>query len=95
MKCSVFRSSLKDFTYIYLRTGHDYDDLPDSLREVFGNPGLVMNLELTPERKLAYAEINEVMKNLEEQGFHLQLPPQKDTTGLLELPDKKEEMLFP
>jgi uncharacterized protein YcgL (UPF0745 family) len=95
MKCSVFRSSLKDFTYIYLRTGHDYDDLPDSLREVFGNPGLVMNLELTPKRKLAYADINQVMKNLEEQGYHLQLPPQKDTTGLLELPDKQEEMLFP
>ena len=95
MKCSVFRSSLKDFTYIYLRTGHDYDDLPGSLREVFGKPGLVMNLELTPERKLAYADITQVMKNLEEQGFHLQLPPQKDTTGLLELPDKKEEMLFP
>jgi uncharacterized protein YcgL (UPF0745 family) len=95
MKCSVFRSSLKDFTYIYLRTGHDYDDLPDSLREVFGKPGLVMNLELTPERKLAYADINQVMKNLEEQGYHLQLPPHKDTTGLLELPDKQEEMLFP
>ena len=95
MKCSVFRSSLKDFTYIYLRTGHDYDDLPDSLREVFGKPGLVMNLDLTPERKLAYADVHEVMKNLDEQGYHLQLPPQKDSTGLLELPDKKEELLFP
>ena len=95
MKCSVFRSSLKDFTYIYLRTDHDYDDLPDSLRAVFGKPGLVMNLELTPERKLAYADVNEVMKNLDEQGYHLQLPPQKDSTGLLELPDNKEGLLFP
>ena len=95
MKCSIFRSSLKDFTYIYLRTGYDYDDLPDSLREIFGKPGLVMNLELTPERKLAYADVTQVMNNLEEFGYHLQLPPQKDTTGLLELPDRKEELLFP
>ena len=54
-----------------------------------------MNLELTPERKLAYADVNQVMKNLDEQGYHLQLPPQKDTTGLLQLPDKKEELIFP
>ena len=52
MKCTVFRSSLKDFTYIYLHAGHDFDDLPDTLREVFGQPEFVMNLELTPERKL-------------------------------------------
>ena len=95
IKCSVFRSSLKDFTYIYLRADYDFDDLPDSLREVFGEPGLVMNLELTPDRKLAYADVNQVMKNLDEQRYHLQLPPQKDTTGLLQLPDKEEELIFP
>ena len=39
MKCSIFRSSLKDFTYIYLPDGSDFDDLPVSLRKVFGEPG--------------------------------------------------------
>ncbi len=29
MKCSVVRSSKKDFTYIYLLAGQDFDDLPD------------------------------------------------------------------
>ena len=93
MKCSVVRSSLKDFTYIYLLAGHDFDDLPISLRKVFGEPEFVMNLELTPERKLAYEDVGQVMHNLAEQGYHLQMPPQEDATGLLELPEKKETLL--
>ena len=87
MKCTVFRSSLKDFTYIYLLAGHEFDDLPDSLRDVFGEPEVVMDLELSPERKLAYSDVKQVMENLSEQGYHLQLPPKEDATGLLDLPD--------
>jgi uncharacterized protein YcgL (UPF0745 family) len=93
MKCTVVRSSLKDFTYIYLLEGHDFDDLPVSLRKAFGEPGFVMNLELTPDRKLAYEDVNRVMQNLSEQGYHLQMPPQEDATGLLDLPEKKETLI--
>lgn len=93
MKCTVVRSSLKDFTYIYLLAGNDYEDLPVSLRKVFGEPEFVMNLELSPERKLAYEDVNRVMRNLKEQGFHLQMPPQDDATGLLDLPEMKDTLL--
>ena len=93
MHCSVFRSSLKDFTYIYLLDGSEFEDLPPSLIEAFGEPELVMNLKLGPERKLAYEDVNKVMENLAEQGYHLQLPPQEDATGLLDLPEKKETQL--
>ena len=93
MQCSVFRSDLKDFTYIYLLAGQDFDDLPGSLREVFGKPVLVMSLKLGPERKLAYEDINQVMENLSEKGYHLQLPPNEDKTGWLDLPEKKETLL--
>ncbi|MGA9575595.1 MAG: YcgL domain-containing protein [Lysobacterales bacterium] len=87
MKCSVVRSSLKDFTYIYLLDGQDFDDLPDTLRQAFGQPELVMKLELSPDRKLAYEDVNRVMQNLSEQGYHLQMPPKEDATGLLDLPE--------
>lgn len=87
MKCSVIRSGVKDFTYIYLRDGFVFDDLPDTLKQVFGNPQFVMNLELTADRKLAYEDATQVMRNLAEQGYHLQLPPKEDATGLLDLPD--------
>jgi len=91
MKCSVVRSSLKDFTYLYLLAGYVFDDLPDDLKKLFGRPEFVLNLELTPQRKLAYADVNQVMQNLSEQGYHLQLPPKEDATGLLDLPEKTNE----
>jgi len=87
VKCSVFRSGLKSFTYIYLADKHEFKDLPASLREAFGEPGFVMNLVLTAERKLALEDVNQVMQNLVENGYHLQMPPQEDATGLLDLPE--------
>jgi len=92
MKCTVVRSSKKDFTYIYLLAGHEFDDLPPLLKKVFGDPEFVMDLELSPDRKLAYEDVNKVMDNLLENGFHLQMPPQEDATGLLQLPAKKEPL---
>lgn len=89
MKCSVLRSSKKDFTYLYLLEGHDYDDIPVALKKVFGEPEFVMDLELSAGRKLAYEDVKQVMNNLAEQGYHLQMPPQSDATGLLDLPTSK------
>ena len=91
MKCSVVRSSLKDFTYLYLLEGHDFEDVPSALKEVFGEPEFVMNLELTSQRKLAYADITHVMQNLSEQGYHLQMPPREDATGVLDLPTETNQ----
>lgn len=93
MKCSVLRSSKKDYTYVYLLEGHDFDDLPIALRNVFGEPEFVMDLELSPARKLAYEDVSEVMQNLDKQGYHLQMPPQQDASGLLQLPEKRETLL--
>ena len=93
MKCSVVRSSRKDFTYIYLLAGQDFEDLPDTLKEVFGQPEFVMDLELTPEKKLAYEDVTQVMQNLSEQGYHLQMPPKEDRTGLLQLPEDSHESI--
>lgn len=93
MKCSVVRSGLKDFTYLYLLEGFDFDDLPVALKSVFGEPEFVMDLELTAERKLAYEDVNQVMQNLDEQGYHLQMPPKEDATGLLDLPEQRGKLL--
>lgn len=83
----------KGFTYIYLLEGYDFDDLPIELKRVFGEPEFVMNLVLSTERKLAYEDIDQVMHNLGEQGYHLQMPPKEDTTGLLDLPEQREKLL--
>jgi uncharacterized protein YcgL (UPF0745 family) len=45
------------------------------LLKLFGEPVRVMELELSPARPLAREDVTQVMRNLREQGFHLQMPP--------------------
>lgn len=86
MKCSVFRSSLRDFTYLYLPSEAAYESVPVELQALFGTPVKVLDLELSSERPLAQEDVHVVMENLRRQGYHLQLPPQEDPDGWLELP---------
>ena len=55
---SVFRSSKKIDTYIYVRRGQVWDDLPEALRSIFGKPVHSMDLLLTPDKKLARTTVN-------------------------------------
>jgi len=59
---SVFRSSKKPDTYIYVRRGQAWDELPDSLRGIFGQPIHAMDLIMTPERKLARTSGKQVLE---------------------------------
>ena len=76
MHCTVWRSSRKELTYLYLALGQAFEDLPEALQATFGAPEFVLKLALSPERKLANADVGQVMENLAAQGYHLQLPPE-------------------
>ncbi|MGD9020526.1 MAG: YcgL domain-containing protein [Lysobacterales bacterium] len=89
MKCSIWKSARRELTYVYLAPGRDFAELPAGLRDAFGEPEFVMDLELAPGRRLAYGDAAQVRLNLAEQGYHLQLPPTDDPTGLLELTGKR------
>ena len=73
--CKVYRSDRKTDTYLYLAADKAFDELPETLRRTFGEPAFVMDLLLTPDRKLARVDVARVLEDLEEQGFSLQLPP--------------------
>lgn len=75
---SVFRSSRKADTYLFVRRGHDWETLPTELRGVFGEPVHAMDLLLTPERKLARTTGQEVLDAITNQGFYLQLPEEPE-----------------
>ncbi len=53
----------------------DLENLPEALLMLTGKLEQAMELDLTPERKLARADVVEVMQSLEEKGFYLQIPP--------------------
>ncbi len=73
--CVVYRATRRAELYVYLRAGDDVQDLPEALRTLTGRLEQAMELTLSAERTLARADVREVMRALEEQGFYLQMPP--------------------
>lgn len=73
--CWIYRSSKKDEMYLYLAREDAFDELPEALMKQFGNPLPVMELELHPQRKLAREDVEKVIGNLRNLGYHLQMPP--------------------
>ena len=76
MNAYIYKSSRKAEMYIYITQKDDFSNVPQDLYDSMGKaPIFVMEIELTPERKLARENVNTVIKNLETKGFHLQIPP--------------------
>jgi len=75
LSCKVYRCSKRDEMYLYVHEDKTIDDLPEELIKIVKELTHVMDLELSPERKLAREDVLLVIKNLEEKGFYLQMPP--------------------
>jgi uncharacterized protein YcgL (UPF0745 family) len=80
LPCWVYRSPRKQEMYLYLAQEDDFDSLPEALLQQFGEPVLVIELELNPERRLARENVEIVMCNLRTKGYHLQMPPRLNPT---------------
>lgn len=76
--CAIYRSSKVDEMYLYVDLRDDLKRVPDALLEHFGKPKLATKMALDPARKLARADINKVLEEIESKGFYLQMPPQKE-----------------
>lgn len=61
--------------YLYVHEDKKLEELPEDLMKLVKELTHVMDLELSPERKLARVDIMLVMKQLEEPGYFLQMPP--------------------
>lgn len=76
--CSVFRSSKKDEMYLYVDKTEKMKRVPDPLKEMFGAPIHVFDMLLTPEKELSRADAAQVLEDIREKGYFLQMPPQKE-----------------
>lgn len=74
LPCWIYKSPRKDEMYLYLPEEEAFDRVPDALMARFGKPVFVMELELHEGRALAREDVAQVMRNVTEQGFHLQMP---------------------
>ena len=75
MQAFVYKSLRKADTYLYLAVRDDFMRLPEPMRTQLGRLEFVLDVALTPERKLAREDVAVVRDSLATRGFHLQFPP--------------------
>ena len=75
---SVYRSSKEEGLYLYVDKTDALTRVPAELLARFGRAEPALQLQLTPQRKLARADARRVLAAIESQGDYLQLPPGSD-----------------
>lgn len=70
--------------YIYLAEKDDFSKLPDNLKRNLGHTEFAMKLELAENSKLAREDPKQVIANLKERGFHLQMPDETAVDQILQ-----------
>ncbi|HIO92521.1 MAG TPA: YcgL domain-containing protein [Leucothrix mucor] len=75
MPCYVYRSKKNQEMYLYLSIKDQFSDVPESLMKLIGEVEFSFDFKLDTKRKLLRYESSEVMRNLKDNGFFLQMPP--------------------
>ena len=75
MQCFVYASQRKPNTYVWLHTRDGFDVMPEPLTLMLGELRLALELELDDSRRLPQEDAKEVLADLAERGWHLQIPP--------------------
>ena len=83
LTCYIYRCSAKADMYLYLAEKDDFEVLPDLLSKNLGILEFTLELVLDKNKKLACEDPVKVMKNLQTQGFHLQMPVEMPVDQLL------------
>jgi len=78
MLCTIYKSTKKSETYLFVKQRDDFSSVPAPLMSMFGTPTLVTVMNLANKEKLALADIDKVKENLNGQGYYLQLPPPQE-----------------
>lgn len=73
--CKIFRSKRHEGMYLYVYASDGLDRVPPDLLLRFGAPVEAMTLLLSHEKPLARADVKEVIRQLSDNGYYLQLPP--------------------
>ena len=75
MQTWVYKGNKKPGTYLYIASKDTFDQVPDSLIDLLGELSLVLSVDLSDGKKLAQVDAAVVLKQLNESGYFLQLPP--------------------
>ena len=73
VRTRIYKGARRTDTYLYVPAADDLTRVPGTLLELMGDLELVMEIDLGPRRQLAKEDAVAVLRNLEQQGFHLQV----------------------
>lgn len=75
MQCLVYKSLKQIDYYLYVNKDDELRQVPDALKRLLGRLQKVLELELGNGRALAQADAEEVLRQIRERGYYLQMPP--------------------
>ncbi|GJJ80527.1 YcgL domain-containing protein [Pasteurella canis] len=78
MLCAIYKSQRRVGTYLYVAKRDQFDPVPEGLREAFGVPIFVMMFNLAGNKLLVNADKKQVLEQIQQQGFYLQMPKEDD-----------------
>lgn len=79
MQCFVYRSSKKEGLYVYVSKKDQLQLLPDPVLQQLGdNAELALTFDLDSGMTLGSENPAEVLSNLSQQGYHIQMPRKID-----------------
>jgi uncharacterized protein YcgL (UPF0745 family) len=79
MQCVVYKSLRQFDYYLFVKKDDGFSRLPDGLKRILGVLEKVIDLDLDEKRTLAQADVLEVIQQIEEKGYFLQMPPGSDS----------------
>jgi len=75
MLCQIFKSKRNPEMYLYVEKTNGLKDIPAALLQRFGEPEALMIVLLDANKKLARANCVQVLQEITDNGFYLQMPP--------------------
>ncbi|MTI13644.1 YcgL domain-containing protein [Sansalvadorimonas verongulae] len=86
---SVYKTKRREGLYLYIDKLKGLKSIPDELNTLMGEPAHVVDFILTPEKKLANADTDEVISKISSQGYYLQMSQAEDKDDYaITLPDE-------
>ncbi len=83
MLCFIYRCNLKPDMYIYLAEEDNFENVPKGIYNTLGIVEFSMELDISPDTKLAKEDTTTVLNNLKEHGFHLQLSSDESVEAIM------------
>ncbi|MGV6989257.1 YcgL domain-containing protein [Testudinibacter sp. P80/BLE/0925] len=78
MLSAIYKSRRHAGMYLYIAKRGDFSAVPPALLQRFGQEELLMLFNLNGEKPLALADKQTVSRQIQKQGFYLQMPRQEE-----------------